>query len=227
MKSVIWIVFSIGLFSACQHSFERGQLGSTRSLEDEMNELLSWFPGEYDNSDQVQNERALDVPDSLQHRHTHHLFQPVSITGITGQLLYAQQYQHYDPKDIYRQRIYSFSIDLAEEAIRLTIYTPNDPDALVDLHVRPDLQNKLRQSDFYLKPGCEVYWKKRGDEFYGYLKENACSYFSDRFGKRVFLNETLILRKNALILDDRAVDEDGNLVFGVDDKGPTINKKVG
>jgi len=75
------------------------------------------------------------------------------------------------------------------------------------------------------KPGCEVYWKKNGDQFEGYLKENACSYYSERFDTRVFLNETLILREDALLLDDRAVDGDGNLVFGVDDKGATVKLK--
>ena len=83
----------------------------------------------------------------------------------------------------------------------------------------------MSRSDFFLKPGCEVYWKRKGNQFEGYLKENACNYYSKRFGKQVYLNETLILRKDALLLDDKGVDEDGNLVFGVDDKGPTINLK--
>ena len=70
-----------------------------------------------------------------------------------------------------------------------------------------------------------MYWKRNGNQFEGYLKENACSYFSKRFDTQVFLNETLILRKDALLLDDTAVDSEGNLVFGVNDKGPTINLK--
>ena len=217
----ILLLLSILICLGCQHH-PPSPLGD---LSNDLDELLEWFPGDYDNDEQVKREQDPTFPDSLKHRHTHHIFREVGIEGIPGRQLYAQQYQHYDPTDIYRQRIYSFEVDTTEMAVRLTIYTPNHPENLIDLHLRPELQNGLRVDDFYLKPGCEVFWKRNKTQFEGYLKKNACSYYSNRFEKRVFLNETLILRKDALFLDDTAVDVDGNLVFGVANKGPTINKK--
>lgn len=190
-----------------------------------MAELLDWFPGTYDNDLQVQRQIAEGVPAEDRQRHTHHTFQPVTITGIPGPTLYAQQYQHYDPADLYRQRIYAFSVDEAEGAVRLTIYTPKEPARLTDAHLDPAIPAALSADDFILKPGCEVYWTRAAEQFEGYLKENACSYYSDRFETEVFLNETLILRPDALILHDTAVDADGRPVFGSADKGPTINLK--
>ncbi len=198
---------------------------SINTLERELNELLEWFPGEYDNHQQVYKEAVLNLPKEKRHRQTHHIFFPVEFDFMPGRELYAQQSQHYNLDDIYRQRIYSFTIDKDEQAIRLTIYTPKEPLQLKNAHLDPSIFKTLKAEDFFLKPGCEVYWKKTGDHFRGYLKENACSYFSKKFNTRVYLNETLILRKDALLLDDRAVDGEGNLVFGVDDKGPTINLK--
>lgn len=195
------------------------------SLDGELNELLSWFPGVYDNTMQVREERANDLSPTLRHRHTNHTFYPVEIAGIPGRQLYAQQYQHYDPTDLYRQRVYAFEPDVAENAVRLTIYTPKDPSALTDLHHQSETQAALSADDFILKPGCEVYWTRAEDQFEGYLKPKACSYYSSRFETQVFLEETLVLRKDVLLLNDRAVDEAGQLVFGVDDKGPTINQK--
>jgi len=196
------------------------------SLEANLVELMEWFPGEYDNHRQVYRQAVERVPEDLRQRHTNHIFHPLAITGIPQPTLYAQQSQHYDPSDLYRQRIYAFAVDEEERAIRLTIYTPRDPARLTDAHLDPAKVSDLTVDDFYLKPGCEVFWTRGKEQFDGYLKTNACSYFSERFGKRVFLNETLTLRPDALILHDRAVDADGNLVFGSADKGPTINLKL-
>jgi CpeT/CpcT family protein DUF1001 len=195
------------------------------SLETQLDELLSWFPGTYENHQQVYRQSIADLPASERHRHRHHTFQPVSIAGIPGRQIYAQQYQHYDPEDLYRQRVYSFTVNEAEQAIQLTIYTPNEPGELTDMHLDPAKQAALSVDDFFLKPGCEVYWKKRDDQYEGYLKDGACSYYSERFQTEIFLNETLVMRKDALLLDDSAVDGDGNLIFGAAENGPSINLK--
>lgn len=199
--------------------------GQVSKLEEDLNELLQWFPGEYDNHRQVYQEAVSKLPKEKRHRQTHHIFYPVELEFIPGRLLYAQQSQHYNLDDIYRQRIYAFTVDEEEQAIRLTIYTPKEPSTLKNAYQNPAVFQKLSENDFILKPGCDVFWKKIGNQFEGYLKENACSYFSKRFNTRVFLNETLILRKDALLLDDTAVNSEGKLVFGVHDKGPTINLK--
>lgn len=194
-------------------------------LERDLEEMLSWFPGVYDNYEQIEAERLGDFPEALRHRHLNHTFFPVEIEGIPGRQLYAQQYQHHDAADLYRQRIYSFEPAQEDGAIRLTIYTPNSPIDLIDVHLDPERQAALDVSDFFLKPGCEVYWTREEDRFEGYLKPKACSYYSTRYETQVYLEETLTLRRDALLLNDRGVDGDGNLVFGVDDKGPTINMK--
>jgi len=194
-------------------------------LEADLGRILLWLPGEYDNHQQVYREAVQGVPMERRHRQTHHIFSRVTAEFIPGHLIYAQQSQHYDLNDIYRQRIYSFDIDKNEQVIVLTIYTPHDPSQLIDAHLNPNILPNMTLEDFFLKPGCEVYWTWDGAQFNGYLKENECSYYSEKFGKTVYLNETLTLRSDALLLDDSAVDQDGNLVFGVHDKGPTINFK--
>jgi len=216
--------FSVLIFALCS-TVAHADSKQTTTLESDLVQLMEWFPGNYDNHQQVYREAQQKLAEPLRHRHTNHTFQPVSIDGIPGKTLYAQQYQHYDPKDIYRQRIYSFEVDQMEQAIRLTIYTPKDPSVLLDAHIETEKLRVLSNEDFILKPGCEVFWKFDGEQFNGYLKENACNYFSTRFDTQVYLNETLILKRDALVLHDTAVDIDGNPVFGAADKGPSINLK--
>ena len=215
------LVFALAV-SGCQST---DTIENEANLEGDLAEMLSWFPGIYDNYEQIEAERLGDLPEALRHRHLNHTFFPVEIAGIPGGQLYAQQYQHHDSADLYRQRIYSFQTDPDEGAIRLTIYTPNSPRDLIDVHLDPEQQATLDASDFFLKPGCEVYWTRDEAQFEGYLKPKACSYYSTRFETQVYLEETLTLRRDALLLNDRGVDGDGNLVFGVDDKGPTLNLK--
>lgn len=195
------------------------------TLQQDLDTLLAWFPEEYDNHQQAYKEAVRKLPREKRHRQTHHIFHEVKLNFVPGRTLYAQQSQHYNLDDLYRQRIYSFEIDHTEQAIRLRIYTPKEPAKLTNGHKKPEIFKRLSENDFFLKPGCDVFWNREGDVFRGYLKENACNYYSDRFGKQVYLNETLILRKDALLLEDTATDIDGNPVFGVHDKGPTINLK--
>ncbi len=230
LKYLFVFVFIFTCNSSCREKTEKSpqfvqNQKSTNKLEQDLDKLLNWFPGEYDNHQQVYKEAVDSFPIEKRHRQTHHIFFPVELNFIEGREIYAQQSQHYDLNNIYRQRIYAFQIDSIEQAIRLTIYTPKEPKKLKDAHLNPVLFEGLTIDDFFLKPGCDVYWKRNGEQFEGYLQENACSYFSKRFNTEVFLNETLILRKDALLLDDTAVDSSGNLVFGVNDKGPTINLK--
>ena len=192
----------------------------------DMAEMLEMFPGEYDNQEQVYFEKELGIDENLRHRRTHHHFVPVKVDGIPGETFYAHQYQHNDPENIYRQRIYSFETDFEEMAIRLTIYTPSNPEALRSGHRDTSIFENLSVGDFYLKPGCEVFWKRSGDQFDGYLKEGACNYYSERFGKQIYLNETLMLSEGELWINDTAVDEDGNSVFGAANRGPSKNRKA-
>lgn len=195
------------------------------SLDNDLQTLLEWFPGEYDNHQQVYKEALDNLISEKRHRQTRHIFHEVQLDFIPGRTLYAQQSQHYDLDDLYRQRIYAFEIDEIKQAIRLRIYTPKDPSRLKNGHLNPEIFAELTIEDFFLKPGCDVFWKREGNIFRGYLKENDCNYYSDRFETQVYLNETLILRQDALLLEDTATDSDGKPVFGVHDKGPTINLK--
>ena len=223
MRSTVLSAIGLSLvLSACQ-TMPTASTGP--ALDQHLDEMLTWFPGVYDNFEQIESERESDLEANLRHRHLNHTFYPVAIPGIPGRQLYAQQYQHHDPANLYRQRIYSFEPDAEEDAIRLTIYTPESPDALTDIHLSPDRQAAMTADDFILKPGCEVYWKRAEDQFEGYLTPKACSYYSTRYETQVYLEETLTLRRDALLLNDRGVDGDGNLIFGVDDKGPTLNLK--
>ena len=183
-------------------------------LKRDFNRLIKWFPGRYDNMEQVYFEDNLDVPESDRHGRIHHIFTPVDLPEFPGTVFYVEQYEDNDPAKVYRQRIYSFEPDYIENANKLTIYVPKDAEAILGAYKDTSKLDGLRPSDFTHYPGCEVYWRYGNEHFHGTMKEGACHIQSKRSGKTIILKDDLQLSKSAIWIRDEAVDDEGNYVFG-------------
>ncbi|MGI9225867.1 MAG: chromophore lyase CpcT/CpeT [Woeseiaceae bacterium] len=183
-------------------------------LDRDLRTFLEWFPGVYDNQEQVYFEEEQGVPEDERHERIHHTFAQVDLPAFGDNVFYVQQYLDDDPEKIYRQRIYVFTADYEENAIRLAIHTPHDVAALVDAHLDPSKLVGLTPEQTRNLPGCDVFWTKRAAEFDGQMKPRACSFVSQRSGKRIIIDDDLVLSKDEIWISDRAEDEDGNYVFG-------------
>ncbi len=183
-------------------------------LDRDMRTFLEWFPGVYDNQEQVYFQEELGVPEDERHERIHHTFAPVELAAFGEHVFYVQQYLDDDPTKIYRQRIYVFTADYEEQAIRLSIHTPNDVESLVDAHLDPTLLDGLTPEQTRNMPGCDVFWRRQANQFVGDMKPGACSFVSRRSGKRIIIDDDLLLTENEIWISDRAEDEDGNYVFG-------------
>ena len=185
-----------------------------RMLDRDFTRMMKWFPGVYDNQEQVYFENEMGVKEELRHERIHHIFAPVKLNHFPGSTFYVQQSIDDDPNNIYRQRIYSFETDYQENAIKLIIYTPKKAATLVDAHLDPDKLKDLQLSETTTTEGCEVYWKYDAEHYQGYMKPKACNFVSKRSGKKIYIDDNLRLTENAIWIRDIAEDEDGNYVFG-------------
>jgi hypothetical protein len=202
---------------------------SSSSLEKELSLLKEWFGGEFNNYQQVHKEKEDSIANNLIHEHIHSIFKEVEVPALGPNVFFVKQYMDNDPKKIYRQRLYKFSINNEEEAIQLDIYSFNNP-SLDSIYASSDknpmILSSLSTDQVKLSPGCEVFWKKQGDHFIGYMKEKACNFISKRSGKRIFITDSLMLNDREIWIRDEAEDEDGNYVFGHKGKIPHKLKKV-
>lgn len=183
-------------------------------LDKDLRVLMDWFPGVYDNQEQVYFEEEQGVAEDLRHERLHHVFKRVDLPAFGDNVLYVQQHLNDDPAQIYRQRIYVFTPDYDENAIRLTIHTPKDTAALVGAHRNPAKLAGLTPAATTTQPGCEVYWQRQANQFVGYMHDGACVFDSQRSGKRIIIDDDLVLTETELWISDRAEDVDGNYVFG-------------
>ncbi len=202
--SGIWMAVLFGLPASAS--------AGTDHLQRDFDMFLSWFPGEYDNHEQHWQDK-LDKVAHI-HEHIHHIFYPVSAPAIGEHTFFVQQYMDGDPANIYRQRLYSFSIDENEGAIRLDIYSFTDEAAYRDAHLNPGILAGLQSAELVARPGCEVYWAYTGDYFHGYMKPRACSVVSERSGKQIFITDDLRLTPDEIWIRDEAFSADGSRVFG-------------
>ena len=185
------------------------------SLQQDLEDLLSWFAGEFDNHLQVIEEEEAESPPEQPHEWIHSIFQPVELPALGEHVFYVEQYTDGDPAKIYRNRLYTFSVNADEQAIQLTIHSFADPKAVEGAHLDPSKLAGLTADDVRSISGCEVYWKREAaDRFIGSIPDGACRVVSQRSGKTLIIDDDLVLTPDEIWIGDRAEDEDGNWVFG-------------
>ena len=191
-------------------------LSARNVLDKDMALMLTWFPGRYDNDLQVYFDGELNTPAENRNGRIHSIFAPVTLPAFGPNVFYVEQYSDGDPTKIYRQRIYRFSADYAENAIKLEIFAPSPEQATAMDGAYGDASKlaALTPVNMTLYPGCEVYWKRQENQFHGYMKPRACRVASRRSGKTLVITDDLVLTDHSIWIADQAVDEAGAYVYG-------------
>ena len=197
---------------------------SEMSLEDQMTLFLEWFPGEYDNNEQVWQQREDGLNEQELHERIHHRFVPVDLPAVGEHVFFVIQTMNDDPEQVYRQRLYRFEAQSEEQAIRLEIFNMEDEEHYRMAWQDPTILADITPSALVSRPGCEVFWRHNGEYFDGTMKDQACHFYSERMGKELYITDTLRLTASEIWIGDKATDADGNYVFGRDK--PHVNRKV-
>lgn len=201
------------VMSAAPALAQTGFAGPEGVLDRDMRTFLEWFPGRYDNNNEVMFADDIGTPEEHRNGRIHSIFYPVDLPAFGDHVFYVQQYADNQPDQIYRQRIYVFTADYEANAIRLDIHAPNDVDPLLDAHLDPSRLDGLTPEMTRSYPGCEVYWRRQENQFIGETVRGACRVES-RSGRMLVIEDDLVLTEDAIWIQDRANTEDGDYVFG-------------
>jgi hypothetical protein len=218
MHRMLRILFSVFLTFLSLFVFAQKVKKPVSSLKEDMALMLSLFEGEFDNFQQVYKEKEDKVAEV--HEHIHSIFKKVLLPAFGENVFYVLQYMDGDSTKIYRQRLYTFKENKTENAVQLDIYSFTADSLYYYSHVHPEKLSGLTPSQMTKTEGCEVYWKREGEKFIGYMKEKACNFISKRSGKKIFITDSLMLNKEEIWIRDEAYDENGNYVFGHKGKIP-------
>ena len=218
------LIIAAGIFSlTCMATSASADENSIQAQQD-FERFLQWFPGEYDNNEQVWQQGVEEIPEDDRHEHIHHIFLPVKAPAIGEHTFFIRQYQDGDYENVYRQRLYNFKLEEETGAVRLQIFRFKDEVKYKNTNEDPSVIESITMDEVSNMPGCDVFWSSRGDWYIGEMKEKACFYHSERMGQNIYITDTLKLTDSEIWIHDEGFDEDGNRIFGND--VPHKNRKV-
>lgn len=199
----------------------------------DMEEFLTFFTGEFDNYDQIAEERAdgMFPCEGGGHEHIH-----CSIVQPAENWLFARYYFNGNPNIVFRSRLYR--VDVSDKSdrgiIEMRIFRfYEETEQLLKANNYNVQSVEWGDDDMYdWLEGCEVYWERyepeseeadtasralgieSGTRFVGYMKGGGCELFSREINARIRIMDDLLLTPQQLWVADRAFDEDGNFVYG-------------
>jgi CpeT/CpcT family (DUF1001) len=172
-------------------------------LNAQVREIMAMLPGEYDNAAQMQRQGG-----GQPFYPVRTIIKPVKAPIFGENVLYLEEYRDNDPTKLTRIRLYTFSADAGENAVRLHLVNPLKPEALQGAHADLAKVEALTAADVRKDRNlCDVLIRKQGIEFRGAMKERTC----DRPDK-TWVDYTLIISQGKHWVRNRARSLETNAV---------------
>jgi len=196
-------------------------LTAKRSLD----RFMKLFEGEFDNYEQVMEERqkGIEPREGGGHEHIHCQLKLVSDPDLNDHIIFAKYYFDGNPRAIFRSRIYKVWPVLNEESRELNMRI---------FRLYEELEQELRsknydptqfewgdETELVELHDCNVYWAEDEEEgsdsvFTGYMKGECCQVFSPVIGDLLHIYDDLLLTDTHLSVNDRGFNSEGDFVYG-------------
>jgi len=185
-------------------------------IDDTLALIQTWFGGAYDNSAQVADDKAKNLPADKIHMPIHQIVAPVTIEGFDGLTYYQQLTNDGTTDTLLGVGIYQFRPDPATGSVKLRLHMFNDAEKFVDAHLDPGKLDGVTLVDVHSSEGCAFYFSasEDGSQVKGVMGEPGCYPISRSTGKKIHHIDELIIRPDELLNNARYYDLDGTLLFG-------------
>ena len=194
-----------------------GCAGARKEREAELQQIVAWLPGNYDNTLQVEADKH-----SGAQAHDAVAISIVQIYApmISKQVFYAQEMAPDNLSRVMGQKLLAFDVSEDDEIVQ-SIWSINDPGRFRDAHLNPDLFKMMQPPDVQSVPGCGLAWKKekakdgKPEHFTAKSGRNTCrSKKRGPGGVTLFQETRMELTPDELSMADQLYDAQGKLVFG-------------
>ncbi len=162
------------------------------------------FQGQWDNAEQVGFSTELGYAATPTRRHV--TIRRIEAPGLGQTVLRLDEYLDNDPARVGRQRLYAFTVDATERAIRMDVLTPPIGQSLAS-DVDP---STLVREAFRFNPGCETWWRASADQFVGWIKDGACRVdVPGGSGRPMTIDADIVLSHDQLWMGETVREADG------------------
>lgn len=159
-----------------------------QSTEEELNEIMSWWPGTFNNDKQIaevlkEGKDVWRLDDSGENGYlqiqSHYI--KLNKPEIGEHVLYVEEYRDHDPTATYRQRIYTLSID-STDMIKVKMWPFKDKKKYVGAWKNPSLLDSLSSEEISAYPSiCDLHVTKEEGAYHMVMNDSDCT-----FGDKVF-----------------------------------------
>jgi hypothetical protein len=175
--------------------------------------MSQWFAGEFDNEEQqwFQNDPRSKTPDDQKHERIHTIHKRFDLPAFGEFVFYVEEYRDNDPAKIIRQRVVALSSDSPAQGIRMKQGFIADAQAVAGAHLDPAKLAQLQASDISFLTGCDVIWRRVGDQFEGSMAPQACLFGEGK--DRRYSVHNLVLSQTKYWREDRSFRVSDNSLF--------------
>ena len=222
MKITLILASTLALLTLSASGVAAQQAGGP--LESDLETLLGWVVGEFDNRQQVERgensllESAPDpakAPDLL-----YPLFARVEAPALGRHVVYLQWPLGSPRGALQRQRIWAFEIDPQRNAVLMDFYTLRDPARWRDAQLRPEtaLREITREDLIPYPPVCRLPFRRHADVFIGEIPAE-CRIISQQTRTGMTIRARIVIGRDQIWYEEGGVRADGSVVFRVPASG--------
>jgi len=219
MDRVIKTVISLLVISSVQSA------SATTPLEAELNTLIRWVVGDFDNQQQVvhgENFLAESTPDpSRAPDRLFPVFALVEAPALGRHVIYLQWPIGSPEGRLQRQRIWAFEIDESRNTVMMDFFTLRDPDRWRDAQLDPKaaLRSITRDDLIPYPPACRLPFRRHADVFIGEIPRGECRIISQQTRTDMTINAKIVIGRDQVWYEESGVRQDGSVVFKVPASG--------
>ncbi len=155
--------------------------------------LTKWFEGAFDNDSQIwfENRRNWAGKEEEKHERIHAVHKRINAKDIGDYVFYIEEFTGEDSTNITRQRIISFKSNAPEETIEMELYFIQDSKKYLGAYQTPEVFKGLKKEDLFGLDGCNVFFKRKGEQYHGSMKDKTCQFGKDDL-KRYSVHDMII-----------------------------------
>ena len=142
-------------------------------MDKEVIAVMSMWPGDYDNREQVQIDTDMGRAKG-DHTRLHAAVRKVDLPELGPHLLYVEDYNNNDAAQIVRHGIYEVMADNNGKSVRIKIYQFKDPAKWRGASNDLSKLKGLTRADLTESAGCDLTLKRDGDAFGGGTTAKTC-----------------------------------------------------
>ena len=183
-------------------------------LQQDLDSIMAWWHGDYNNDrqvDQLEREgkpiwRADDTGEGGHIEVTSH-YRRIELPDFGPNVIYVEETKHGDPTNIFRQRIYTLSVDEDESTIRVKLWYFGDREKYVGAWQDLKRLNDLRPADMSpLKDECDLIVTRDGSKYHMAMIDKACVFGDRYFNYQVLLDaDTFWFRDKIVNVEDDVI----------------------